>query len=48
MALKVSLTAVRLILSITTVVLAIAAQVKRDTLLFPHALELTRQADVCL
>lgn len=35
-----SLTAVCLILPITAVVLPVAAQVKRDALLFPRALEL--------
>lgn len=35
-----SLTAVRLILSVATVVLTVAAQVKRDAFLFPGALEL--------
>lgn len=43
-----SLTAVCLILSVATVVLAVAAQVKRDALLFACALELARQADVRL
>lgn len=36
-----SLTAVCLILPITAVVLTVAAQVKRDALLFPCALELS-------
>lgn len=42
------LTAVCLILSISTVVLTVAAQVKRDAFLFPGAFELARQTDVCL
>lgn len=42
------LTAVCLILSIATVVLTVAAQVKRDAFLFPCALELAWQTDVCL
>ena len=42
------LTAVCLILSITAVVLTVAAQVKRDAFLFPGALELARQTDVGL
>lgn len=43
-----TLTAVRLVLSVAAVVLAVAAQVKRDALLFARALELARQADVRL
>lgn len=42
------LTAVCLVLSVAAVVLAVAAQVKRDALLFARALELARQADVRL
>lgn len=40
------LTAVGLILSVSAVVLAVAAQVEWDALLLPGALELSRQADV--
>lgn len=40
------LTAVGLILSISAVVLAVAAQVEWDALLLPCTLELSRQADV--
>lgn len=43
-----TLTAVCLVLSVAAVVLAVAAQVKRDALLFARALELARQADVRL
>lgn len=42
------LTAVGLVLSVSAVVLAVAAQVERDALLLPRALELSRQADVRL
>lgn len=42
------LTAVGLVLSVSAVVLAVAAQVERDALLPPRALELSRQADVRL
>lgn len=42
------LTAVGLILSVSAVVLPVAAQVQRDTLLPPRALELSGQADVRL
>lgn len=44
----ITLTAVCLVLSVAAVVLAVAAQVKRDALLFARALELARQADVRL
>lgn len=42
------LTAVCFILSVSAVVLAVAAQVEWDALLLPRALELSRQADVRL